>query len=247
MSCTTQVRRQLGRGGARMRGLSLVELMIGIAVGLFIVAAATVLVTGQLGENRRLMLDTQLQQDLRATADIITRELRRVGAWRSAELGISHPTVAASENNMANSMTPSAAGTLNPAELVFRYDRSTTEQGPWGFRLVTATGVIQTRLGPLTPLVPWQDLTDRNVIQVTSFTVAIEREPGQELPCPNLCPTTGDTSCWPVLQVRNFVINITARSTADASITRSIRSVARARNDWVEFRTAGTIKPACPT
>jgi len=222
------------------RGLSLVELMVGIAVGLFIVAAAIVLVTGQLGENRRLMLDTQLQQDMRATADIITRELRRVGAWREAQNGIAYTDTTASKNNFAD-MTPSAAGTVS--DVTFYYDRTPSEQGPWGFRLNAGTGVIQTRLGPS---VAWQDLTDRNVMEVTTFTITIEREPGQELPCPKLCPTTNDTSCWPVLQVRNFVVNIEARARNDTSITRRIRSVVRARNDWIEFRTTGGLA-ACPS
>lgn len=226
--------------GRPARGLSLVELMVGIAVGLFIVAAATVLVSGQLGENRRLMLDTQLQQDMRATADIITRELRRVGAWRDSQNGVGYPGVVAQENNFA-SMTPSAAGTVT--DVTFFYDRSPTEQGPWGFRLNSGTGAIQTRLGPS---VSWQDLTDRNIMEVTAFTIEIQREPGQVLPCPKLCPS-GDTSCWPMLQVRNFVVDIRARSRADPSITRRIQSVARARNDWVEFRTTGSPKPACPS
>lgn len=60
-------------GGARQRGLSLVELMVGITVGLFVVAAAATLVANQLSDNRRLLLETQVQQDLRATMDIITR------------------------------------------------------------------------------------------------------------------------------------------------------------------------------
>jgi hypothetical protein len=81
---------------------------------------------------------------------------------------------------------------------------------------------------------------------VTSFAIEVQREDEQVLPCPRLCPVTNDTSCWPVLQVRNFVLSIQARSRADASITRRIQSIARARNDWVEFRTAGSPKPACP-
>lgn len=228
--------------GRAPRGLSLVELLVGIAVGLFIVAAATVLVAGQLGENRKLMLDTQLQQDLRATADIVTRELRRVGAWRDAQSGIAYPSVNSLENTFA-SMTPSAAGSVT--DVTFLYDRSTTEQGPWGFRFNAAAGVIQTRLGPS---VGWQDLTDKNVMEVTAFTIEIQREAGQVLPCPRLCPPSGDTSCWPVLQVRNFVVNIQARSRTDNSITRRVQSIARARNDWIEFRTPGSSpKPACPT
>lgn len=233
--------------GSLARGLSLVELMVGIAVGLFIVAAATVLVSGQLGENRRLILDTQLQQDLRATADIITRELRRSGAIGASQNTIAHPTLPAQEN-LLTLMIPSAAGTIS--DVTFLYERppnpgsTTGEQGPWGFRLVSATGVIQTRLGTA----GWQDLTDRNVVRVTGFTIEIQREPGQVLPCPRLCPVTNDTACWPILQVRNFVVNIQAQSAGDLSITRSIQSVVRVRNDWVQFRTAGASpKPACPS
>lgn len=242
-----RVGRGKGRAGpgatARARGLSLVELMVGIAVGLFIVSAATVLVSGQLGENRRLMLDTQLQQDLRATADIITRELRRANAHRTAEELIAHPTVAAKANQMLILMSPTASGSYS--NVSFGYYRDNTEFGPWGFQLDTTTGAIRTQLGA----VSWQDLTDRNVMEVTSLDIRIQRDPGQVLPCPRLCPTTNDTSCWPVLNVLNFVVEIAARSRADPTIVRRVQSVSRARNDWVEFRTPGAlaVRPACPS
>ena len=61
--------------------------MVGVAIGLFVVAAASMLVVTQLSDNRRLTLETQVQQDLRATADIITRELRRAGHWGKARTG----------------------------------------------------------------------------------------------------------------------------------------------------------------
>lgn len=222
------------------RGLSLVELMVGITVGLFIVAAATVLVASQLGENRKLMLDTQLQQDLRATADIITRELRRVDASRTPQAGLSYAGAQAQENPN-QPMIPSAAGTYDA--VTFYYQRSGSQQGPWGFRLDATNGVIETSLGPG---VGWQQLTDGNVMRVTSFTIEIQREPEQELPCPRLCQPGNDTSCWPRLQVRSFVVNINAESRADPSITRRIQSVARARNDLLEFRTPATTPPAPP-
>ena len=68
----------------RPRGLSLVELLVCIAVGMFVVASAAMLVSTQLNDNRKLLLETQVQQDLRAAADIITRELRRAGHWNNA-------------------------------------------------------------------------------------------------------------------------------------------------------------------
>jgi len=65
-------------------GLSIVELLVGIAIGLFILAGATLVTSTQLSNNRLLLLETQIQQDLRSTADLITRELRRSGYWGGA-------------------------------------------------------------------------------------------------------------------------------------------------------------------
>ncbi len=94
---------------ALSRGLSLVELMVGITVGLFVVAAASVTMTGQLSENRQLMLDTQLQQDLRAAADIVTRELRRIGTMQNAVSAVATPGAAAVANPFST-VTITSAG-----------------------------------------------------------------------------------------------------------------------------------------
>ena len=139
----TALARGHGRAPPRRsaRGLSLVELMVGIAIGLFIVAAATVMVSGQLGENRRLLLESQLQQDLRATSDIIARELRRSGAIINAQNLVATSDSAAQAN--AISATTPASGAHSPAEITFRYERNMVEQGPWGFKL--DNGVIKGR------------------------------------------------------------------------------------------------------
>ena len=66
------------------RGLSIVELLIGLAIGLFIVGGAIKLFVDNLTNNRRLLLETRVNQDLRAAADLIARDLRRAGYWRNA-------------------------------------------------------------------------------------------------------------------------------------------------------------------
>jgi len=83
----------------RQAGLSMVELMVGVAIGLFVVAGATMAVSNQLGDNRRLMLETQIQQDLRAAADVIARDLRRSGYWASAQGGVWHAGAVAVASN----------------------------------------------------------------------------------------------------------------------------------------------------
>ncbi|MES1161637.1 MAG: prepilin-type N-terminal cleavage/methylation domain-containing protein, partial [Rhizobacter sp.] len=62
-------------------GLSLIELMIGVAIALFIAVAGSTLLVGHLRENRALLLEARLTQDLRTAADLITRDLRRAGYW----------------------------------------------------------------------------------------------------------------------------------------------------------------------
>lgn len=225
---------------ASQRGLSLVEMMVGIAVGLFIVAGASVVVTTQLSDNRRLLLETQVQQDLRATADIITRELRRAGAVENAEVHVWGPagSVSSAHADVTVSADLDAVG--------FEYVRS-ANPGPWGFRLETRSvggvdrGVIRTRLSTG----GWQDLTDVNTLDVTAFTVApldpIEDEPvrvRESLPCPRACvpDASGDTTwCWPQLMARAYEIEITGQAVSDPGVQRSIRTVARLRNDWIRF------------
>ncbi len=70
------------------RGLSLVELMVGSAISLMIVAVALVALTHHLRENRSLLLETRLMQDLRTTTDLIAQNLRRAGPLSEDGSGI---------------------------------------------------------------------------------------------------------------------------------------------------------------
>ena len=61
------------------RGLSMIELMIGVTIALFLTAAGGALLVAQLRESRALLLETRLTQDLRTTVDLIVRDLRSAG------------------------------------------------------------------------------------------------------------------------------------------------------------------------
>ncbi|UXH80305.1 PilW family protein [Roseateles amylovorans] len=62
-----------------MSGFSLVELMVGLTVGLIVLAGATAWSGIQLGEHHKMVIELQMQQELRAVADMIQRDLRRAG------------------------------------------------------------------------------------------------------------------------------------------------------------------------
>ena len=222
---------------ALARGLSLVELMVGITIGLFVVAAAATLTSNQLVDNRRLLLELQVQQDLRATMDIMTRQLRRAGA------NVVDSQSYVSENGLGGlKSTNSGVTPANSAanETVFRFVRNATEDGPFGFTLDVGNGVVRTDLGGGN----WQELTDRSTMRVTDLT--FDSRPtlfGDRMPCPNLCPG-GGTDCWPRMVIQRIVITITAQARSDASVTRALSSEVRVRNDWIQDTTAAT--RVCP-
>ena len=58
------------RHPSHARGLSLVELLVGLALGLFVVAAAATLLASQWREQHRLATESRLMQDLRSASDI---------------------------------------------------------------------------------------------------------------------------------------------------------------------------------
>jgi type IV pilus assembly protein PilW len=210
----------------RQHGVSLVEMMVGLAVGLLVVAGATMVVTTQLGDNRRLMLETQLQQDLRASADIITRDLRRAGAWTdTARISLWSAGVAPTANPYT-ATTPASGVTAS--QVNYGYFRTAGAPTVYGFRL--NNGVLQSLLGGT-----WQDLTDARVMTVTSFDVTARDGPAQQTPCPNLCPglPLPATACWPAVTVRDFVIDITGQSVVDPAVQRSLSTSVRVRNDVV--------------
>jgi prepilin-type N-terminal cleavage/methylation domain-containing protein len=227
---------------ARQRGLSLVELMVGIAIGLFVVAAASLVVSSQLNDNRRLLLELQVQQDLRATADIITRELRRAGYWDASQTGISNaaldPPALPSPNTYLNVSVGGAGNSI-----AYKYKRANSEEGPFGYELTG--GVIRTKL---TSQTEWQDLTDVNTLVVDAFSIVPGAANAVRLPCPKDCPAgiVGD-SCWPTVSVRDFTVTITGHARSDSAITRTVTSQVRLRNDQVRFFSGALGSDACPT
>ena len=218
--------------------MSLVELMVGITVGLFVVAAAATLMANQLSDNRRLLVETQIQQDLRASMDIITRQLRRAGAVTIgfAEIGLATPTGTGGALSAYTAVTPTAAAAT---ELRFVYYRNASEDGPYGFKL--ENNIIKT----LAAGAGWQELTDANVMKVTAFTVTPVQVASSVLPCPKLC-ADGTARCWPQLVVRDYTVTITAEARNDPTVRRSMSSKVRLRNDWVRFNDAANPNAVCP-
>jgi type IV pilus assembly protein PilW len=205
----------------------LVELMVGIAVGLFVVAGATVVVSNQLGDNRRLMLETQIQQDLRAAAEVIARDVRRSGYWGNAESGVWHAGAVAVATNPYTELQGVVSG-VAASSVQFGYSRGAVENNVLddatdrsGFRL--QNGVVQMYVGG-----NWQALTDGNTLRVTNFQVTLNSR-DIDLACFNPCPP----GACPKQTVRDITVLIEGAAANDASVRRSARTNVRLRNDLI--------------
>ena len=217
----------------RQRGLSIVELLVGVAVGLIVVAAATMMVSTQLADNRRLLLETQLQQDLRATADLVSRDLRRAGFWWNAQRRTVAGAAAAAGplDNPYTVVLPADKGEVAQA-VTYQYahpnkidDNLVNDDERLGYRL--RSGVIETQLGAGN----WQALTDVGALKITQFDITADTQ-DVPLACHLAC-SPGGTTCPPVQTVRSYTIDIAGQAVSDAAVKRSVRSHVRLRNDTV--------------
>jgi hypothetical protein len=222
--------------GARQllqRGISLVELMVGITVGLIVLAAATTIVTTQLVSTRQLLLETQLDQDLRAASEIVARELRRSmgtteegGAqWFSAEqLGV---------DSNPNRLAVIRGG---GSEIEISYRRGPGEDSA-GFKL--ADDAIKMMVSDST----WHEVTDPQVVKVTRFQIGTARAGNRErtlnnaeriVPCPFLC-ADGTTDCWPRMAPVEYTLTIEGELRRNPAMKRTLQTSVFVRSALVLF------------
>ena len=225
------------------KGLSLVEILVALVLGLLLVSAVATLLVSHITEHRRMLAEVRLMQDLRAAADLVTRDLRRAGYWGRAEQAVADGSQPAPPPNPYAGLWPDAQAGATAA-LGYSYSRDDTEDGlassneRFGFRLNARTHVLEMRLGgaATTPDAgdSWQPLTDPNAIVVTQFTVTNTPQSVSLLEhCPTPVCASGSTTCPPRLQVSVLAVEIGATDPRDRSLTRVLRTQVRTRNDIV--------------
>ena len=227
---------------ARQRGLSIVELLVATAIGLFLSAVGTTLLVSQLHESRSLLVEARLMQDLRTAADLISRDLRRAGYWGAAATGVwtrdETPGSMPVASNPYVALAPGASASASTDAVSFRYSRDARENNAvdtneqFGFRL--RRNVIEMQLGSSN----WQALTDANTLSISAFSVTPSV---QEIPLANLCAIAcpaGSSHCPPRQLVRSLAVLITGRSATNATVVRSVRIAVRVRNDALSGRCA---------
>ena len=198
------------------RGVTLVELMIGLAVSLALMAGAFAMAGVQLGEHHRLLLELQVQQELRATAELMQRDLRRAAFWDRTQDGVWHDAAITPDANPYVDLSVDEAG----ARLTYSYARdgsspsggSSGREGS-GFRL--AEGRIDQWIAGR-----YQPLTDPTVMRITRFDARVSSLPHR----------LGD-ACDPRLTARLVELSVDAEATHDRRVSHRLTLSSRLPND----------------
>lgn len=209
------------------RGLSIVELMIGVAIGLIVLSGALSLFSTNLNASRRLQAETRLNQDLRAAADMVARDLRRAGYWGNAIQGTLAQGVGSV--TVANPYSAVAAASANVGYAFSRGIENDTLDTieTFGFRLQSGVVEMQTSAGA------WQGVTDPTAVNVLDFTITPTTT---ALPLGHLCPKTcaPNAAGCPVVQVRRYDIRLEGQSQRFADMRRTLPLTVRVRNERME-------------
>jgi type IV pilus assembly protein PilW len=217
--------------------MSLVELLIGITLGLFIVGAGLTMLVVHLRESRALIAQGRLMQDLRTATDLIARDLRRAGYWSDAPAGVWPRDPATRPGSVASNPYTAMAvtGTTTPV-VSFRFSRDAVENNrvddneQFGYRL--RDGALEMQVGAAR----WQAMTDITSMKVTRLDIApteqvLDLDGSCQAPCPE-----HSTTCPPRQHVRSVTVTVSAQDVANATTERTVRTRVRVRNDEITGR-----------
>lgn len=192
---------------SRQQGVSLVELMVALLIGLFIIGASISVFTATIGANSTQIRSAKLNNELRTVMTYITRDMRRAGYnnWSIADM---------TNRNFPSNAQAAANITASSAEVSYYLDSANTAQR-FGFQ--HSGNVIQAKIGASGT---WTDLTDPSVLEITGFNIT------------DASPETITVDAT-TINFGVYIVQITGRLTADQTVTRTIRETVRFRNNIV--------------
>ena len=215
----------------RNTGMTLIELMVAMTVGLIVVGAVIALMVNTLNVSSRNIQSSQVAQELRATLEILSRDLRRAG-------GMPNVIDCYAQNSCANiyanvAYFPAVAADSAKTCVIFSLDRDfdgAADSNEWaGIRHNASADAIELKISgdaaddDCTDGT-WVALTDTDVINVTAFNLDITPT------YTSLVSQDTDANIQRLLEVRKVNISITGELASGGS-TKTINETIRLRND----------------
>jgi hypothetical protein len=218
----------------KQRGVGLMEMLIAMTLSLLAVGVMVVLMSSTLGTGSTTIQMSRLSQELRASMQLMSRDLRRAN-FHSGFLSCFANVNCRSDLGISayvNNIHINAAGNCFWYWLDRDGDADLSNDAVGGFRYSTVggVGVIQMRTsGNLAADCDdgdsWELITDPNTVEITSFTVSDADSYTETL------SAAGDTQL-----VEKIRLNINGRMARNANVQREIEDLILIRND---IQTAG--------
>lgn len=222
----------------RNQGFSLIELMIGLTVGVIVLIGLERVFVATLQSNAASLSAMRLNQELRATMEIISRDMKRAGYWGNYLTEVN--TGMQDQNPYAEVADLDKSGGGSSDCIAYGYDLNnnantigTFEANEWrGFWLDGNT--IKARVSEATAANSddcvdsngWQALTDPNAVTITNLEFATLGAKTLVLD-DSACP--GGTR--EVVIVRSFHVTLEGELTNNADFNRKLEETVRLRND----------------
>jgi len=213
---------QIMPGLGRDQGFSLVELLVGIVVGIIALAGALSIVVSSLVSGTSTVRAARLSQDLSGVMQMLTGDVRRAGYWGGA--------VGSSPYNRAR---PSFALDGDDC-LLYAYDADgngvAESDELFGFRLHANAVEMRIRGEDFTDCGDdaneWEPLTDPRLLTVTALSFVdgsrCLTRTGVEVAC-------ADASAF--VKVRNLTVTVSGQLTDDPAVSKTLVESVRIRND----------------
>jgi prepilin peptidase dependent protein B len=214
----------------KQNGITLIELMIAMAIGLIVTAAVIALFISVLSANTTNLNEIRLNQELRAVMSLMTRDVRRAGYNGTSATNTAVNPFSSEAGAVSDTVLTISGDTIN-----FAYDADgdgvlgngtnlDNDDEVFGYRLTANT--VQYCQGDATfanCASNWQALTDPSVVGITglSFIDTIVTE------------NAGTTA---EVDVRQITIALSGQWVKDTTFTRTITETIKLRNehfaDW---------------
>lgn len=206
---------------SRQHGVSLIELMVSVGLGLVLLLGMTSFLTTSLKSNTSTMKAARLDQELRAILLLISRDVRRAGYWGNASSGVG--VGAAAYSNPFGTVNTATAGCI-----LYSYDRN--GDGSQGsdekYGVLLSSGTVMLRSGGTsyncTPGAnnSWEALSDSNVTSVTTLTFSLASTPYYQ-----------SGSSGPNVLSRTVTITLAGQLKSDSSVRQTLSETVKLEND----------------
>lgn len=218
------------------RGITLIELMIGLVLGLLVTGIAVQMYISSLSITKQTTATVRLNQELRAIADLIVGDIRRAGFWSNATSGGDNPYSTLVSGGQASSgyidlFEPTGGGYRC---IILAYENSgvTPNEHIYGYRLdgsadsieiLTATSYSSSSFANCSDpsgsglTSSWETLSDSRVLNNISLIFRFN---------------PSSAASWAQASDKIIEFDLSAEATGDPAIIRQISESVRVRNEY---------------